>query len=54
MEVKHESSYVDALKSVAERIDGDGDVSVIEGVKQATDTLRARDNQDSVNKETMQ
>jgi hypothetical protein len=54
MEVKHESSYVDALKSVAERIDGDGDVSVIEGVKQATDTLHARDNQNSVNKETMQ
>lgn len=39
MEVKHESSYVDALKGVAERIESEG----IVGVNQPMDTLRARE-----------
>ena len=44
MEVKHESSYVDALKDVARRIEDEGVV----GVKQATNALRAHENDDIV------
>ena len=44
MEVKHESSYVDALKGVAQRIEDEGVV----GVKQARDTLRAREENDAI------
>ena len=44
MEVKHESSYVDALKGVAQRIEDEGVV----GVKQARDTLRAREENSAI------
>ena len=44
MEVKHESSYVDALKDVARRIEDEG----VAGVKQATNALRAHENDDVV------
>lgn len=44
MEVKHESSYVDALKGVAQRIEDEGVV----GVEQATNALRTREKSDSI------
>jgi len=52
MQVEHsaQSSYVDALKGVQERLDGEG-----EGAHSALpEELRARVNKKSVNKETMQ